>query len=338
LDYSTLRVIFSNQAGFSLRGAAGTMKLPPMSAKNQQLKLVTPMHMQVLDWPRPVKRGVVVVGDVALALVATWAAYSIRFDTLLWPTLAQWWPFLLTPVLAIPIFVRFGLYRAIFRYSGLDALFATGQAVALYAVLLFAILQWQKWPMVPRSLGILQPIIFLLLVGTSRAMARFWLAGISFGRPPHQGRMLIFGAGTAGVQTASAMAITGQHKLLGFIDEDPSKIGQTINGVPVFSPTEVPAVVRKLGVTDILLAMPSATRERRNKIIESLQTLHIHTRTLPGLTDLASGRVTVSDFHELDIDDLLGREAVKPQADLLASRLLNKTILVTGAAGRIGSE
>lgn len=296
------------------------------------------MHQRVLGWPRAVKRSVVVTGDVVLALLATWIAYSIRFDMLHWPTEAQWWPYVLTPVLAIPIFIRFGLYRAIFRYSGLDALFATGQAVALYAVLLFAVLQWQKWPMVPRSLGILQPIIFLLLVGISRALARFWLAGISLGRSMYQGRMLIFGAGTAGVQTASAMAISGQFKLLGFVDEDPSKIGQTINGVPVFSPADVPGVVKKLKVSDILLAMPSATRDRRNKIIASLQTLPVHTRTLPGMTDLASGRVTVQDFFELDVDDLLGREAVKPQADVLASRLHDKTVLVSGAAGSIGSE
>jgi len=296
------------------------------------------MRQRVLDWPRSVKRIVVVTADVLLALLATWVAYSIRFDMLHWPSGAQWWPYLLTPVLSIPIFVRFGLYRAIFRYSGLDALFATGQAVSLYGALLFAVLLWQKWPMVPRSLGILQPIIFLLLVGISRAMARFWLAGISLGRSMYQGRMLIFGAGTAGVQTASAMAISGQLKLLGFVDEDPSKIGQTINGVPVFAPAQVPAVVKRLKVSDILLAMPSATRDRRNKIIESLQALPVHTRTIPGLTDLASGRVTVQDFFELDIDDLLGREAVKPQAEVLASRLRNKTVLVTGAAGSIGSE
>ncbi len=296
------------------------------------------MRQRVLDLPRSVKRSVVLTGDVILALLATWIAYSLRFDMLHWPTGAQWWPYLLTPFLAIPIFIRFGLYRAIFRYSGLDALFATGQAVGLYALLLFGILLWQKWPMVPRSLGILQPIIFLLLVGISRALARFWLAGISLGRSINQGRMLILGAGTAGVQTASAMAISGQFKLLGFVDEDPSKIGQTINGVPVFSPAQVPVVVKKLKVTDILLAMPSVSRDRRNKIIESLQALPVHTRTLPGLTDLASGRVTVQDFFELDIDDLLGREAVKPQADLLASRLHGKTVLVTGAAGSIGSE
>jgi FlaA1/EpsC-like NDP-sugar epimerase len=296
------------------------------------------MRKRVLAWPRAGKRAVVVVVDVLLALVATWAAYSLRLDTLHWPTEAEWWPYLLAPVLAIPIFIRFGLYRAIFRYTGLGALVATGQAVGLYAMVLISILLWQRWPGVPRSLGLLQPIIFLLLVGISRALARFWLAGIGFGRPPQQGRMLIFGAGTVGVQTSTAMAIAGNLKLLGFIDEDASKIGQTINGVPVFSLAEVPSVVKELQITDVLLAIPSATRARRNKIIQSLRSLQVHTKTLPSLADLASGRVTVQDFRELDIEDLLGREAVKPRADLLARQLLHQTILVSGAAGSIGSE
>jgi FlaA1/EpsC-like NDP-sugar epimerase len=297
------------------------------------------MRKQVLAWPRPGKRAVVVAVDVVLAMVATWVAYSLRLETLHWPSItSEWWPYLLTPALAIPIFVRFGLYRAIFRYTGLGALVATGQAVGLYAVVLFAILLWQRWPLVPRSLGILQPIIFLLLVGISRALARFWLAGIGFGRPAQQGRMLIFGAGTVGVQTSTAMAIAGNLKLLGFIDEDPHKIGQTINGVPVFSLAEVPDIVKELEITDVLLAIPSATRARRNKIIQSLRSLHVHTRTLPSLADLASGRVTVQDFRELDIEDLLGREAVKPRADLLESQLLHQTILVSGAGGSIGSE
>ncbi|MBK7053168.1 MAG: polysaccharide biosynthesis protein [Rhodoferax sp.] len=297
------------------------------------------MRKQVLAWPRPGKRAVVVAVDVVLAMVATWVAYSLRLETLHWPSItSEWWPYLLTPALAIPIFVRFGLYRAIFRYTGLGALVATGQAVGLYAVVLFAILFWQRWPLVPRSLGILQPIIFLLLVGISRALARFWLAGIGFGRPAQQGRMLIFGAGTVGVQTSTAMAIAGNLKLLGFIDEDPHKIGQTINGVPVFSLAEVPDIVKELEITDVLLAIPSATRARRNKIIQSLRSLHVHTRTLPSLADLASGRVTVQDFRELDIEDLLGREAVKPRADLLERQLLHQTILVSGAAGSIGSE
>jgi FlaA1/EpsC-like NDP-sugar epimerase len=293
---------------------------------------------QVLDWPRPAKRLFVIAVDVVMALAATWVAYSLRYETLHWPTDDQWWVYLLGPVLAVPIFARFGLYRAIFRYTGMDVLFVTGQAIALYALARIVLLYWAKWPVFPLTLGVLQPIIFFMLIGSSRVLARYVLAGIGLGKEHYHGRMLIFGAGAAGVQTSSAMAITGHVKLLGFVDEDPAKIGHTINGVPVFSALQIPRLVRDLGITDILLAIPSASRDRRNKIIQSLRSLPVHTRTLPGLADLTSGRVTVRDFRELDVEDLLGRAAVAPQADLLACSLFNQTILVTGAGGSIGSE
>ena len=292
----------------------------------------------MLDWPRPAKRLFVVAVDVIMAVLATWVAYSLRYETLHWPSDDQWWVYLLAPVLAVPIFTRFGLYRAIFRYTGMDVLFVTGQAIALYALIRVLLLYWVKRPVFPLTLGVLQPIIFFVLIGSSRVLARYVLAGIGLGKEHYHGRMLIFGAGAAGVQTSSAMAITGHVKLLGFVDEDPAKIGQTINGVPVFSALQVPVLVRELGITDILLAIPSASRDRRNKIIQSLRTLPVHTRTLPGLADLTSGRVTVRDFRELDVEDLLGRAAVAPQADLLACSLFNQTILVTGAGGSIGSE
>jgi len=293
---------------------------------------------QVLDWPRPAKRLFVVAVDIIMAVLATWVAYSLRYETLHWPSDDQWWVYLLGPVLAVPIFARFGLYRAIFRYTGMDVLLVTGQATALYALTRIVLLYWVKWPVFPLTLGVLQPIIFFMLIGSSRVLARYVLAGIGLGKEHYQGRMLIFGAGAAGVQTSSAMAITGHVKLLGFIDDDPAKIGHTINGVPVFSALQVPRLVRDLGITDILLAIPSASRDRRNKIIQSLRSLPVHTRTLPGLADLTSGRVTVRDFRELDVEDLLGRAAVAPQAELLACSLFNQTILVTGAGGSIGSE
>ena len=297
------------------------------------------MYTQVLDWPRTTKRAVVILLDVVLCVVSMWMAFSLRLETFALPYGAQWWAYLVAPLIAIPIFIRLGLYRAIFRYTGLDALVAISKAIALYGVILFGILLLQIWPVIPRSVGIMQPIIFLLLVSVSRALARFWLAGVhGLLRPTHQGRMLIFGAGVVGVQTASAMAMTRQFKLLGFVDEDAAKIGRTINGVPVFSPDQVPATVSKLAITDILLAIPSASRERRNKIIHSLRLLPVHTRTLPGLSDLASGRVTVRDIRELDVEDLLGRAPVKPQTEMVSSRLRDQTILVTGAGGSIGSE
>jgi FlaA1/EpsC-like NDP-sugar epimerase len=176
------------------------------------------MHSRVLDWLRGIKRSVVVVVDVLMALAATWAAHSLREESLHWPQGSQWWVYLSGPLLAIPIFVRLGLYRAIFRYTGLDALMVTGQAVGLYALVHLAVLLWYQWPTFPLMLGVLQPILFLLLVGTSRAFARLWLAGVVLGRAREKGRMLIYGAGTGGVQTSSAMAIAGDLKLFGFVD------------------------------------------------------------------------------------------------------------------------
>lgn len=296
------------------------------------------MQSMVLAWPRAAKRLVVVGLDVVLALVATWLAFTLRLDVLHWPADGQWWMYVLAPALSVPIFIRYGLYRAIFRYTGQAALLSTAQAVAIYAGLLLIVLLWRPWPGVPRSLGLLQPIIFLLLVGASRATARFWLASMGGAHPKAEGRLLIYGAGTAGVQTASALRVSGQYHLLGFVDDDETKVGRSVNGLPVFAPSEVPGVVTQLRVSDILLALPSASRDRRNVILDSLRTLPVHIRTLPGLADLASGRVTVQDFHELDVEDLLGRDPVPPNNALLARDLAGQVVLVTGAGGSIGSE
>lgn len=296
------------------------------------------MQSRILEWPRAAKLAVVIAVDVVLALLATWIAFTLRLDELHSPAGAQWWVYLLAPVLAIPVFVKFGLYRAIFRYTGQDALKATGQAVAVYCVALMAVLLWRQWPGVPRSLGVLQPVLFLLLVGASRALARFWLANVNGARGRTEGRLLIYGAGTAGVQTASAIGISRQFVVLGFVDDDDAKVGRSINRVPVFAPSEVPDVVARLGVTDILLALPSSSRERRNRIIAGLRSVPVHIRTLPGLADLATGRVTVQDFKELDIEDLLGRDPVPPNTELLVRNLAGKVVLVTGAGGSIGSE
>ena len=154
------------------------------------------MYTQVLGWPRTTKRAVVILLDVVLCLVAMWLAFSLRLDTFHVPIGQQWWAYLVAPLIAIPIFIRLGLYRAIFRYTGLDALVAISQAIAIYAVIGTALLLLQPLPVIPRTLGLLQPIIFLLLVSISRALARFWLAGVhGLLRPVNQGRMLIYGAG-----------------------------------------------------------------------------------------------------------------------------------------------
>ena len=294
------------------------------------------MQETILRWPRFRKRLVVVCLDLCLAVLATWLAFTLRLDTWHKPEGVEWVVYMVAPLLAIPVFVRFGLYRAIFRYTGISAILTTGKAVSVYA-LLFSPFVWWLFHRggIPRSLIVLQPLIFLLLVSSSRTLAWHWLAA----RASTLGnRLLIYGAGSAGAQTAAALANTRQYALLGFLDDDPGKCGRSINGVPVFSASQAPDVVGRLAVTDILLALPSASRVRRNQIIAQLQSLPVRIRSLPGLADLASGRVTVDDFRDLDVEDLLGREAVAPRPELLARTLAQKVVLVTGAGGSIGSE
>jgi len=296
------------------------------------------MQSKVIAWPHWLKRLVVMALDVLLALAATWIGFSLRYEVWHWPSGQQWWVYGLTPLLAIPIFIKFGLYRAIFRYTGQAALQATTRAVVLYGAVLLGILFWQRWLLVPRTLGVLQPLIFLLLVGASRVVARFWLLETGPGRAPVAGRLLIYGAGDAGVQTASALAVSGQYALLGFIDDDRDKIGRSVNGSPVYGPAKVAELVTQQAVSEILLALPSVSRERRNQILAGLQHLPVHIRTLPALSDLASGRVTVQDIRELDVEDLLARAPVPPDAALLASQLAGQVVLVSGAGGSIGTE
>lgn len=297
------------------------------------------MNRRLLAWPRGLKQLTVVLLDVLLTWVATWLAFGLRLDVWALPVDAQWWVYVVSPVLAIPLFIRLGLYRAIFRYTGQAALNATAKAVVLYSLILTAVLLTQRWQGVPRTLGVLQPLIFLILVGLSRAMARFWLAGIPLLGPTEKaGNLLIYGAGTAGVQTASALQVSSQFSLVGFLEDDAAMVGRSINGVPIFASADILAVAQRHQVTDILLAMPSATRERRNRIIQSLASLPVHVRSLPSLSDLTSGKVTVQDFKELDIEDLLGREPVPPNMSLLAQDLAGQVVLVSGAGGSIGGE
>lgn len=294
------------------------------------------MQEIVLNWPRSTKRLVVIGLDAAMALFAMWLAFTLRLDVVHKPAGAEWLAYAVAPLLAIPIFVRFGLYRAIFRYTGVAAILTTGKAVATYGLALLPFI-WGlfHWEGVPRSLIVLQPLVFLLLVASSRTLGWHWLAGRA---SRLSSRLLIYGAGEAGAQTAAALAGTQQYTLLGFIDDDPSKLGRSINGVIVFPASDASNVVGRLSVTDILLALPSASRQRRNQIIGQLQSLPVRIRSLPALADLASGRVTVDDFCDLDIEDLLGREPVASRPELLTHSLAGRVVLVTGAGGSIGSE
>ena len=242
--------------------------------------------------------------------------------------------------LAVPVFVAFGLYRAIFRYSGWPALVTVGKAVGLYGLVFMAIFTLVGVPGVPRTVGLIQPLLVLFLVGASRALARYWLGGLyasqlRLGTLP---KVLIYGAGSAGRQLANALANSYEMRVVGYLDDDDRLHGHVLNGLAIYSPQDLSGLVLSLGISDVLLALPTANRKRRNEILALMQQAKVSVRTLPSVMELAQGKVSTADLRELDIDDLLGRDSVPPNHILLGRNVTRKVVLVTGAGGSIGSE
>lgn len=294
----------------------------------------------LLDLPRSGKRVLVMGIDILLCLGTVWLAMSLRFEH--WAALNQ--PLLLaagvSALLALPLFVMKGLYRAIFRYSGLPALMTVINAVGVYAlayILIFGLVGIQG---VPRSVAFMQPLLLLVAVGGSRMLAWIWLGG-HYQRLIQRcdiPRVLVFGAGSAGRQLVGALHNSPEMEAVAFLDDDISLHGQILKGLKIHDPAKLPELVNQLQIDLVLLAIPSASRQRRNEIVELASQAHVQVRTLPGITELANGQVSVSDLRELEIEDLLGRDPVPPQPHLLDRNLRGKVVLVTGAGGSIGSE
>jgi FlaA1/EpsC-like NDP-sugar epimerase len=182
--------------------------------------------------------------------------------------------------------------------------------------------------------------LLLLFVGASRALARVWLGDDyrSMLKRASRPKVLIYGAGNAGRQLAAAMANSHEMQVAGFLDDDDRLHRQMLNGQPIYNPADLDTLATTLNIRDVLLAMPSLSRRRRNEILSLIRSAQVAVRTLPSVTDLAQGKVSISDLRELDIDDLLGREPVTPNHILLAKNIVGKVVLVTGAGGSIGSE
>jgi FlaA1/EpsC-like NDP-sugar epimerase len=296
--------------------------------------------MCFLGLPRIAKRAIVLCVDIALCLFTLWLAYYLRLGEFVALSGAGLWAVLVSVILALPIFIISGLYRAIFRYNGWPALLAVARAVGLYGILYAAIFTAIGVPGVPRTVGIIQPILLLLFVGGSRAFVRLWLGGLyqnrfkQFNRP----KVFIYGAGQTGRALAAAMHNNRELQVVGFLDDDHRLHGHILNGLRIYNPDKLLDLIAELSIQDILLAMPNMARKRRNDMLEKMRVARVSVRTLPSLTELAQGKITISDVRELDLDDLLGREPVPPNALLLRKNINQKVVLVTGAGGSIGSE
>lgn len=304
----------------------------------------------LLGLPRRYKRALQVVADILLVWLALWLAFIVRLGSAeeVEPLAGHLWLFLLAPVIAIPLFIRIGMYRAVMRYLGNDALVAIAKAVTLSSLLLALAIYWYRSApaFVPRSLVFNYWWISLMLLGGLRLFLRQYILGdwysvalgVPFGRDDRLPRAAIYGAGAAGNQLAAALRLGRAMRPVAFIDDNEDLANRVIAGLKVYRPRDIGQLIEESGAVEVLLAIPSASRSRRRDILAALERYPLHVRSVPGFMDLASGRVKVEDIQEVDIADLLGRDAVMPQHELLRRCISGEVVLVTGAGGSIGSE
>lgn len=293
------------------------------------------------NMPRLWKRGILIAFDILALSLALWASYALRYATWILPTSIDQMAIILTaPLIAIPIFVRMGLYRAVIRYLPERALWTIMQAMTIatvsWVVLVF-LSEMSGRGIVPRSVPVLYWALGTIFIGGSRFAAKklLWSSN-GQQRPSHP--VVIYGGGEAGAQLAAALRRQGNTAIVGFLDDSTSLQGRDVAGIRVFSPSHLPTLIEQYGVKEVILSIPSLSSNRRQEIVAKIGGHGLKIRTLPPLADLVSGKYLVSQIREIDIDELLGRSSVPADPVLVREMIEGRTIMVTGAGGSIGSE
>jgi FlaA1/EpsC-like NDP-sugar epimerase len=294
---------------------------------------------KLINLSRTNKKLILLFVDSVLIVLVLLVSFSIRLGYFFIPQGDLVWLIFGSPVLAIPIFVRFGLYQAIIRFIGFKALWSIFQATTLYA------LMWSVFGLliavegIPRSVILINWLLTIMAIGGCRIFGR-WLFSLSEDRKNtiECTNVLIYGAGSAGRQLSIALTQSVEYNPIGFIDDNNDLQYQYINGITVFPRDDLEYLIKKKNVTEVLLAIPSLTRLQRNKIINYLEPYLVLVRSLPGVSELAQGKIKIDDLSEISIKDLLGRDFVTSNKELLSLNITNKVVMVTGAGGSIGSE
>lgn len=294
---------------------------------------------KVADLPRSIRRLIALVMDVLLCVLSVWLAFSIRVGAwdLASPAVGK------VVAVAIPswlIAARWcGVYRSIIRFAGGRTMIDLAAACLLLSLPMMTVFLFVGIPHVPRTIGVLQPMLFMLLLALSRIAIRYAIIDVMHVERQKQGaRVAVYGAGSAGQQLGFAIRHDGKASLVCYFDDEPSLTGHRIDGVPIFAAHEAEEMIADLGLDEILLALPSIPRSRRLEIVERLQSFSVKVRALPSIANIMDGQVSVRDLREVQVEELLGRDPVPPDENLLSGAISGKVVLVSGAGGSIGSE
>jgi FlaA1/EpsC-like NDP-sugar epimerase len=284
------------------------------------------------------KRSIMIFVDSFLVIIILLTSFSLRLGYWFWPKNEILWLIIISPLIAIPVFISFRLYWSVIRFTGIQALSTIAQAVTLYSLAWGLMGYMATIDGIPRSVIVINWMFALIGIGGSRILIRWFFSEEKLFSVSKKNRVIIYGAGSAGRQLSHALQLSSQYKHVAYIDDDLSLDRTYINGIPVFDNKDIKNIFEKYRASEVLLALPSVSLKIRNKIINKLTTLGIQVRSLPSLSKLAEGKVKIEDLLEIDIGDLLGRERVSANPKLLKIKNTNKVVLVTGAGGSIGSE
>ena len=281
-----------------------------------------------------------VLTDVSLCFFATSLAFYLRLGEFIYVESTSVWPALVSALLAIPIFSYLGLYKLVFRFSGLPVVKTIALGSMIYGFFFSSIFTFFGLDGVPRTVGIIQPILLFFAIVASRSIAQYLLNAAS--SPIKQGcrsaSALIYGAGSGGRQLLGALGFENKTKVIGFIDDDPEIIGQRVDMTWVYSPSQLNELVSTHNVDQVFVAIPSLSKLQLRSVIRKITDSPVKIRVLPTINDLPDGRVNVEDAQEVEIEDLLGRASVEPDRDLMCAKVTGKVVMVTGSGGSIGSE
>ena len=277
--------------------------------------------------------------DFFLCILTVWISFYLRIGYFPFSKVL-FLPSIFSILFAIPVFYFSGLYRTIFRYSGWPALLTVSKSICIYGLLFSFLITFISFKDIPRTIGFIQPLLLFFAVGSSRAFVGYWLGDLYKNRIKEAKLpgAVIYGAGNAGRNLSIALEGNNTFKLVGYIDDDVSKHGRVLRGKLIYNAQELEFLVKRKNVKYLFLALPKMKASKRTAIINNVSKYELITRTLPNLSDFAKGNIHKSDLKELEIEDLLGREKVEPDYNLMKKNIESKVVLVTGAGGSIGSE
>ena len=301
------------------------------------MEILKEISKNIITLPRYAKNIIVIIIDIGLCIFCTWFAFYLRLEQFIKINDITILPLLISVLLAIPLFWIMGMYRTIFRFAGSSIIFTTLIASFAYSLLFFAVITIYGIQGVPRSIGVIQPILLFLVISASRIFIKFLYLS-NFKKSKNKTNVLIYGAGSAGRQLLTSLENSLEMNVVGFLDDNTHFHRQKILGRTVYDPLNVNKLINSENIDLVLLALPSITRKKRNQIINNLNKYKITVKTLPSIQDIVEGKVSLTDIKDLSIEDLLNREQVKPNLKLLSKNISSKVVMVTGAGGSIGSE